>query len=216
MMLLLAAARSRSAIPFAAAAIIFAFTFCPLRAGEPQTPTAEIFPKNVEENSGARLGVYALDTSNGAQIRYRADERFPVCSTFKVFLASAILQQSFKNPDLLPRRVHCSQDDLVSYSPVCEDHVEDGMTMAELCAAALQDSDNTAANLLMKTVGGPSAVTAFAHANGINLKGVALAERLEASGSFNAMLSHRVRVSTPAEADEELIGWLKRAYAEAA
>ncbi len=47
---------------------------------------------------------------------------------------------------------------------------------------------------------------------GINLKGVSPRGRLETSGSFNAMLSHRVRVSTPAEIDQELVGWLKRAY----
>jgi hypothetical protein len=50
---------------------------------------------------------------------------------------------------------------------------------------------------------------------GINLKNVASTERLEKSGRFNAMLSHRVRVDAPAELDKELVGWLKRAYAEA-
>ena len=47
---------------------------------------------------------------------------------------------------------------------------------------------------------------------GINLKNALPNERLEASGSFNAMLSHRVRVSKPADVDKELIGWLKAAY----
>jgi hypothetical protein len=47
---------------------------------------------------------------------------------------------------------------------------------------------------------------------GINLKGTPAAGRLEASGSFNAMLSHRVRVTKPEEIDAELLGWLKKAY----
>ncbi len=50
---------------------------------------------------------------------------------------------------------------------------------------------------------------------GIKLKGLDPTERLEASGSFNAMVSHRVRVSDPREVDAELIGWLRRAYEEA-
>ena len=161
-----AVARSRFGVLLVTAAIIFALALCALQAQAPPAPATEDLLKNLEEVSGARLGVYALETSSGRQIHYRADERFPVCSTFKVFLASAILQQSVKDADLLSRRVHYAQTDLVAYSPDCEDHVEDGMTMAELCAAALEDSDNTAANLLMKTLGGPSAVTAFAHANG--------------------------------------------------
>ena len=50
---------------------------------------------------------------------------------------------------------------------------------------------------------------------GVNLKGAPPAGRLEASGSFNAMVSHRVRLSSPADVDAELIGWLKQAYASA-
>ena len=59
----------------------------------------------------------------------------------------------------------------------------------------------------------PSTATRFDV--GINLKGVAPAGRLEASGSFNAMVSHRVRVSDVNEVDDELIGWLRQAYDQA-
>ena len=47
---------------------------------------------------------------------------------------------------------------------------------------------------------------------GLNLKGTAPTERLEASGSFNAMVSHRVRLASVDEVDGELIGWLRQAY----
>lgn len=47
---------------------------------------------------------------------------------------------------------------------------------------------------------------------GIHLKGVAPSARLEASGSFSAMVSHRVRVESAAQIDAELLGWLKQAY----
>jgi predicted transport protein len=47
---------------------------------------------------------------------------------------------------------------------------------------------------------------------GINLKGTPATERLEASGSFNQMVSHRVRVATASDVDAELVGWLRKAY----
>ena len=50
---------------------------------------------------------------------------------------------------------------------------------------------------------------------GLNLKGVAPAGRLEVAGSFNAMVSHRVRLDSIKQIDKELIGWFKRAYDQA-
>jgi len=130
--------------------------------------SAEGLLANLEGTSGARLGVYALNTEDGAVIRYRADERFPLCSTFKLILVSAILGRSAQVADLLQQRIHFEKSDLVSYSPLSEKHVADGMTVAELCAAAIQYSDNTSANLLMKLLGGPPAVMAFARSIGNN------------------------------------------------
>nr|WP_238596517.1 class A beta-lactamase [Abditibacterium utsteinense] len=107
-----------------------------------------------------------MNSANGERLIYRADERFPVCSTFKVLLASAILKRSVQVPGLLHQRIKYQPSQLVSYSPITEKHVAQGMTVAQLCAAALQYSDNTASNLLMKILGGPRAVTAFARAIG--------------------------------------------------
>lgn len=151
---------------FTTAAIVFTFAIFKLYAEESKLSSAETHLKNLEAASGARLGVYALDTSSGSQIRYRSNESFPLCSTFKVFLAAAILDRSVKSPDLLQQRIHYSQKDLVTYSPITEKHLDSGMTIAELCASAIQYSDNTSANLLMKILGGPSAVTTFARSVG--------------------------------------------------
>jgi beta-lactamase class A len=120
----------------------------------------------LERTFGGRLGVCALNTGNGAQIRHRADERFPFCSTFKVMLSGAILARSARDASYLQQRVRYAQTDLVNYSPVTEKHVGEGMTVSELCAAAIQYSDNTAANLLTKLLGGPGVVTAFARSIG--------------------------------------------------
>lgn len=116
--------------------------------------------------TGGRLGVAALNPADGTQIRHRANERFPMCSTFKVILAAAILDRSAHDAERLERRVRYSKVDLVTYSPVTAKHVAAGLTVAELCAAALRFSDNTAANLLMRLLGGPTAVTAYARAIG--------------------------------------------------
>jgi len=120
----------------------------------------------LERRAGGRLGVLARHTGNGREVRHRAEERFPVCSTFKVILAGAILQRSAATPGLLEQHVRYTRQDLVAYSPITEKHVADGMTVAQLCAAAIQYSDNGSANLLMRRIGGPAGVTAFARSIG--------------------------------------------------
>lgn len=124
--------------------------------------------RELEASLNGRLGVYAIDTDtgSGAVLGYRGAERFPVCSTFKVVLAGAILERSTREPGLLGQRIRYAASDLVSYSPITETHVSAGMTVAELCAAAIRYSDNTAANLLLKLVGGPAGLTAYARTQG--------------------------------------------------
>jgi beta-lactamase class A len=120
----------------------------------------------LETRSGGRLGVFALNTANGTHITHRGDERFPLCSTFKVVAAAAVLRQQMQEPGLLGRRIRYTPLELVSYSPITEKHLAEGMTVAELCAAAIQYSDNTAGNMLIKLLGGPAGVTAFARGLG--------------------------------------------------
>ncbi|RQS33519.1 PenA family class A beta-lactamase [Burkholderia sp. Bp8992] len=121
---------------------------------------------DLERDAGGRLGVYAIDTARGRVVEHRSGERFPFCSTFKAMLSAAVLAQSVDRPGLLQQHVTYTQADLVNYSPVSGKHVGTGMTVAALCEAAIQYSDNSAANLLMKLIGGPSAVTAFARSIG--------------------------------------------------
>lgn len=120
--------------------------------------------EKLESTAGGRLGVYAVNTANNQQIHYRAEERFPFCSTSKVIAVSAILKNSEKNPSLLSEPVKYTQKDLDmgGYSPITQKYLGHGMTIEELCKATLEYSDNTAMNLLIKKLGGPQAVTAFA------------------------------------------------------
>ncbi|MEU3100982.1 class A beta-lactamase [Streptomyces griseoflavus] len=122
---------------------------------------APVTPRSLtalERAYGARLGVYALATGTGAAVVHRADERFAFCSTFKTLAAGAVLDR--RRLARLDERVPYTRDDLVPYSPVTERHTGTGMTVRGLCDAAVRHSDNTAANLLLRDLGGPRALTA--------------------------------------------------------
>ena len=134
------------------------------RTGSPFSAEAQL--AELERASGGRLGVAGFHTGSGARIQHRAHERFPLCSTFKLMLAAAVLERSAKDVSLLARHIGYGKADLVSWSPITAKHVADGMTVAELCAATVQYSDNGAANLLLKMLGGPATVTAFARGIG--------------------------------------------------
>ncbi|MEV4636704.1 class A beta-lactamase [Actinoplanes sp. NPDC049548] len=121
----------------------------------------------LERKYEARIGAFALDTGNGRMVRHRATERFPLLSTFKVLASAAVLRRARTcDPGLLDRVIHYRTEDLVEYSPITSAHVEDGMTVAALCEAALTYSDNTAGNLLLRQLGGPQAVTRYARGLG--------------------------------------------------
>ena len=120
----------------------------------------------LEKDSGGRLGVMLINTEDNSQIAYRADERFAMCSTSKFMAASAILKQSETQTELLNRRVSLKKSDLVNYNPITEKHLDTGMTVGELAAAALQYSDNTAMNKLIEQLGGPQKVTEYARTLG--------------------------------------------------
>jgi beta-lactamase class A len=116
----------------------------------------------IETKVAARLGVVALEPASGKRLEYRASERFPICSTFKLLLACAILHRVEKNEEKLDRRIVYTESDLLDYAPVTKAHLpQGGMTVSELCEAAVEYSDNTAANLLLRTIGGPARLTEY-------------------------------------------------------
>ena len=123
----------------------------------------------VERSNGGRLGVVVLDTATGESSGYRADERFPMCSTFKFVLATAVLLQVDRGKETLDRSIAVPPKPLISNSPVTELHAGKNMSVAALCEAALTRSDNTAANLLLEIVGGPAGLTSFCRSIGDNV-----------------------------------------------
>ncbi|WP_412100388.1 class A beta-lactamase [Micromonospora ureilytica] len=150
----------------AAAATVVSLVACgPANAADPPTsdrtatatastaahPSLEF--RRLEERFDARLGVYAIDTDTGRTVRYRADERFAYTSTFKALAAAEVLDETTDAE--LDRVVRYSADDLVTYSPITEQHVAEGMTLRAIADAAVRYSDNTAGNLMLRQLGGP-------------------------------------------------------------
>ena len=116
----------------------------------------------IENRFGGRLGIAALDTATGTWISRRGDERFPLCSTGKAPTVAAVLHRSTTEPDLLDRVIHYEAAQIVAgNSPVTRRSAATGLTVGQLCEAALTVSDNTAENLLLALLDGPAAVTAF-------------------------------------------------------
>lgn len=122
--------------------------------------------ETLEKQSGGRLGVTVLDTSDGSKYSWRGNERFPLCSTSKVMVVAAILKKSESNPGLLNKKIHINKSDMVNYNPITQKHIDSSMTVAELSAAALQYSDNAAMNKLLTYLGGPQKAIKFARTTG--------------------------------------------------
>lgn len=137
----------------------------PLLAGMAAVPAlhaAESPLADIERRYGGRLGVFAIDTGSGRTLNYRADERFLMCSTFKGILAAQILSRVDSGEERLDRLVRYTEKDLTFTSPVTRANVARGaMSVEALCRAILEESDNTAAILLMRSAGGPAALTRF-------------------------------------------------------
>ena len=119
----------------------------------------------IEARLGGRLGV-AVGGEGGPLLAHRADERFPLCSTFKALAAAAVLARVDEGADSLDRAIPYGAADLLDYAPVARKLMAgDGgagrMSLGEACAAALVWSDNTAGNLLLAALGGPPVLTAW-------------------------------------------------------
>ncbi|MCT8261987.1 class A beta-lactamase [Proteus terrae] len=124
--------------------------------------TVEEQLNTLEKYSQGRLGVALINTEDNSQIIYRGEERFAMASTSKVMAVAAVLKASEKQAGLLDKNITIKKSDLVAYSPITEKHLTTGMTLAELSAATLQYSDNTAMNKILDYLGGPAKVTQFA------------------------------------------------------
>ncbi len=120
----------------------------------------------LEASSKGRLGLALINVDTGVEFQYKGDLRFAFCSTFKLMLVAAVLKKSMTQVGLLTQHITYQKADLLSYAPITTKNLAQGMSVSELCAATLQYSDNTAANLLIKQIGGLEAVNRFAQSLG--------------------------------------------------
>ncbi|WP_372665391.1 class A beta-lactamase [Amycolatopsis kentuckyensis] len=148
-----------------AALVLVSLTACAAEGPAPVSPAASstaVAPQAdfapLEREFDARLGVYAVDTGSGRELAHRADERFGYASTHKAFSAAAVLQRT--SVDGLAKVLKYTRADLQENSPVTEKHVETGISLRDAIDAALRYSDNTAANLLFRELGGPPGLAA--------------------------------------------------------
>jgi beta-lactamase class A len=115
-----------------------------------------------ERDSGGHIGVYAKNLRTGAEVSWRAHERFVMCSSFKASLAACILAGVDRGQARMDELIAYSPTDLMEWAPVAKQNMEKGaMSVVDMCEAAVELSDNTCANALLARFGGPSALTAF-------------------------------------------------------
>ena len=115
--------------------------------------------KDLETRTGSRIGVAAVDSGSGRLVSWREGERFIMCSTFKFSLAAAVLSRADAGTENLGRIIHYNRSDILDVSPATTRNLETGMRVVDLCEAVMLYSDNTAANLLLATLGGPQGLT---------------------------------------------------------
>jgi beta-lactamase class A len=141
----------------------------PLTAFAEDIPMAHFVSRieALEQKEGGRIGIAAVNTANGEHLEYRGDERFAMCSTFKLLLAAAVLSRVDIGKERLDHMVEFNQADILEYAPITKEHLKEGkMSITDLSGAAIQYSDNTAANLLLQSIGGPEAFTRYVRSLG--------------------------------------------------
>lgn len=156
---------TRRALIAAAAAAPWALSGCASGLGTEIDLHATL--QGLQAHVGGKLGVFALNTRNGDFIGFNAESRFAMCSTFKVLLVAAVLARVDAGELSLDQPVRFGRADLVAHSPVTSNAALNGRaSVRDLASATVELSDNTAANLLLTLLGGPSAITDYARSTG--------------------------------------------------
>ncbi|MFC6444420.1 BKC/GPC family carbapenem-hydrolyzing class A beta-lactamase [Shinella zoogloeoides] len=174
-------------------------------AGSAGAATGGVLEKrlaDLEARHKGRIGVAIHNLATGVRVGHRADERFLMCSTFKALLAAHILARVDRKEEALDRRIVVKKSDLSEWSPVVEKRVGgNGISIAELCEAAVTLSDNAAANLLLTASGGPKALTAFLRGMGDE---VTRLDRTEPTLNYHETPDDERDTTTPAAMAETL------------
>ena len=157
--------------PLSTLATAAALTACPRASAAPGTDANPVYDRldDLERQYGAYIGLFATDIGTGRTLAHRDGDPFAMCSSFKAYAAARVLQKAQRGELDLQEAVFIDPSDpavLLPNSPVTAPQAGKTMPLAQLCAAALQRSDNAAANLLLRAIGGPPAITEFARSIG--------------------------------------------------
>jgi beta-lactamase class A len=177
----------------------------------------------LEHEVGGRIGLAALDTASGRRLSYRANERFAMCSTFKLMLAAAILARVDSGSLRLDQPVSFARSDILPTSPIAEVHPEGGAEpLSRMLQSLVETSDNTTANRVLALIGGPAGYTTYLRSIGdptTRLDRIELDLNSNLPGDFrdtttpNAMVEDMRRVLVgdrlTSDSRERLQGWLR-------
>ncbi|ORB63184.1 class A beta-lactamase [Mycolicibacterium tusciae] len=129
-------------------------------------PSIEASLQGLEQRHNAAIGLFASNLVSDKTVAHRAQDQFALCSVFKGYASARVLQMAQHGELSLDDRMFVDPAQILPNSPVTGPRAGSEMTLAELCQATLQQSDNAAANLLLSRIGGPQAITAFARSIG--------------------------------------------------
>ncbi|WP_086608568.1 class A beta-lactamase [Erythrobacter donghaensis] len=115
----------------------------------------------IEAAGNGTLGVELYNTATGQSVGLNSDRRFGHASSFKFSLAALLLQRHAAGLIDADRRVTWSEADMLEYAPFTRERIATGATLRELARATQITSDNPAANILLRELGGPAGLTAF-------------------------------------------------------
>ncbi len=148
-------------------AAVAATSQSPALADPAEPPSSvDVSIQGLEQQHNAFIGIFATNLVSGKTVAHRAQDPFAMCSTFKGYVSARVLQMAQYGEVSLADKMFVDPAGILPNSPVTEPRAGGEMTLAELCQAALQQSDNAAANILLSRIGGPQSITAFARSIG--------------------------------------------------
>ncbi len=127
-------------------------------AADLKPPVATLDLSDLEARYGGRLGLHA---ANAKEVTWRGEERFNYCSTFKLFLAAATQERVQHELETLDRAVPVTAADMMAHAPVTEKALGKTLTIQQLMQAVVEVSDNPAANILIREMGGLDVLRAW-------------------------------------------------------
>ena len=152
----------------AAAACGHKQSYTPPRLSDPAEPLPPLDDRIglLEKRDNAFVGLYGLNLESNATVAHRDNDMFAMCSTFKAYLAARVLQKAQRGELVMTDTLYVDPAKLQPNSPISAPRAGGRLPLDELCRAVLQRSDNTAANMLLRAIGGPTAITEFARSIG--------------------------------------------------